>query len=234
MYQRDATEIATLAKHNNSVAPIIGFTLSTIQAGLQTCTGQAQKVIDSGYSANCLWGLKAEGLKYAIDNDAWLYQKAMHIADQFGYDHSDGITEAILLFMNVPNLGMVKASFVCQMLGFNVSCLDSHNLKRLGMNANFTKVPATMSDAGKRKKIKKYIELCQKPLGVGQGFSQALTEYVKAYSCNYNTEYWWNSWCEYVAGNQANRSLVTGDIVSRFHVECVNLWAIACDTLRAR
>mgnify|MGYP003640331096 CR=1 FL=1 len=81
MYQRDATEIATLAKHNNSVAPIIGFTLSTIQAGLQTCTGQAQKVIDNGYSANCLWGLKSDGLKYAIDNDAWLYQKAMHIVD---------------------------------------------------------------------------------------------------------------------------------------------------------
>tara|TARA_R110000765_G_scaffold32177_1_gene74978 strand:+ start:618 stop:1256 length:639 start_codon:yes stop_codon:yes gene_type:complete len=212
MYNRDATEIATLAKHNNSVAPIIGFTLSTIQAGLQTCTGQAQKVIDNGYSANCLWGLKAEGLKYAIDNDAWLYQKAMHIVDQYGYDSVDGITEAILLFMHVPNLGMVKASFVCQMLGFNVSCLDSHNLKRLGMNANFTKVPATMSDSGKRKKIAVYVALCQE-----QG-----------------TEYWWNSWCDYVAGNQANRSLVTGDIVSRFHVECINLWAIACDTLRAR
>jgi hypothetical protein len=232
MYNRDATEIATLAKHSNSVAPIIGFTLSTIQAGLQTCTGQAQKVIDNGYAANCLWGLKAEGLKYAIDNDAWLYGKAMHIADQHGYDSIEGITEAILLFMNVPNLGMVKASFVCQMLGFNVSCLDSHNLKRLGMNANFTKVPATMSDAGKRKKIAKYIELCQRPIGVGLGFSQALIEYARSHSCDYNTEYWWNSWCDYVAGNQANRSLVTGDIVSRFHVECVNLWVVACDSLR--
>jgi len=210
MYKRDANEIAKLAKHNNSVVAIIGFTLSTIQSGLQTCTGQAQKVIEDGYAANCLWNLKASGLKYAIKNDAWLYQKAMHIADKYGYDSIEGITEVILLFMKVPNLGMVKASFVCQMLGFNVSCLDSHNLKRLGMNANFTKIPATMTDAGKRKKIHAYITLCQIE----------------------GTEYWWNSWCDYVAGNAANRSLVTGDIVSRFHVECVNLWAIACDTLR--
>jgi hypothetical protein len=34
-------------------------------------------------------------------------------------------------------------------------------------------------------------------------------------------EYWWNSWCRYVAGNRANRALDTGDVVSRFHVECV-------------
>ena len=43
MYKRDCIEIANLAKYQNSVAPIIGFTLSTIQSGLQTCTGQAEK-----------------------------------------------------------------------------------------------------------------------------------------------------------------------------------------------
>jgi hypothetical protein len=40
------------------------------------------------------------------------------------------------------------------------------------------------------------------------------------------SEYWWNSWCDYVAGNQANRSLDNGDIVSRYHVECVDLVSI--------
>ena len=210
MYKRDCNEITSLAKFNNSVAPIIGFTLSTIQAGLQTCTGQAEKVIKNKYNANCLWGLKSEGLRYAIENDAYLYQKSMQIVDRYGYESIEGITEAILLFMNVPNLGMVKASFVCQMLGFNIACLDSHNLTRLGMNANFTKVPAKMTDNGKRKKIATYIELCQQK----------------------GSEYWWDTWCDYVAGNQANKSLVTGDIVSRFHVECINIWTIAIDACR--
>ena len=37
------------------------------------------------------------------------------------------------------------------------------------------------------------------------------------------SEYWWNTWCEYVAGNRANKLLNNGDIVSYFHVECVIL-----------
>ena len=78
------------------------------------------------------------------------------------------------------------------------------------MNANFTKIPTAMSDNGKRKKIATYIELCQQE----------------------GSEYWWDSWCDYVAGNQANRSLATGDIVSRFHVECVNIWALAVDACK--
>jgi len=35
------------------------------------------------------------------------------------------------------------------------------------------------------------------------------------------TKYWWDSWCDYVAGNRANRLLDTGDVVSKFHVDCV-------------
>jgi hypothetical protein len=34
--------------------------------------------------------------------------------------------------------------------------------------------------------------------------------------------FWWNSWCDYVAGNRANKALDNGDIVSRYHVECVD------------
>jgi hypothetical protein len=35
------------------------------------------------------------------------------------------------------------------------------------------------------------------------------------------SEYWWNSWCETVAGNRANRSLTSADVVSRYHAECI-------------
>lgn len=212
MYRRDMTEISNIAYYKNSVAGIVGFTLSTIQAGLSTCDQQAKKVLKHKYKANCLWGKKAEGLQYAIENDGYLYSKATHIMQTYGYGSVDGIIEVILLFMKVPNLGMVKASFVAQQLGFDVACLDTHNLKRLGMKDNFTKVPAGMTDAGKRKKIRTYVELCQKE----------------------GSEYWWNTWCDYVAGNSANKNLTSGDIVSRFHVECVNTWYIACEMIEEK
>jgi hypothetical protein len=102
--------------------------------------------------------------------------------------------------MDVPNLGMVKAAFLAQCLGFNVACIDSHNIKRLGISPNLVKSPpAAMKPATVRKKVEQYVELTQIE----------------------GSEYWWNSWCEYVAGNRANRALDTGDVVSRYHVECV-------------
>jgi hypothetical protein len=37
------------------------------------------------------------------------------------------------------------------------------------------------------------------------------------------SEYLWNSWCDFVAGNRGNKRLTSGDTVSAFHVECFNL-----------
>lgn len=101
----------------------------------------------------------------------------------------------------VPNLGMVKASFVLQCMGFNTACIDSHNLKRLGLKDSAVKVSSKLSPEKKREKVLAYVELCQRN----------------------GTEFWWDSWCCHVAGNQANRRLDTGDAVSAFHVDCIIL-----------
>jgi hypothetical protein len=95
---------------------------------------------------------------------------------------------------------MVKAAFLAQCLGFNVACIDSHNIKRLGISPNLVKTPPSgMKPATVRKKVEQYVELTQQE----------------------GSEYWWNTWCKYVAGNRANRALDTGDVVSRYHVECI-------------
>jgi hypothetical protein len=52
----------------------------------------------------------------------------------------------------------------------------------------------------RRSKIRKYIKLCRR-----QG-----------------SEYWWNTWCNYVAEKGGmNKSLTTGDAVSKYHVAAV-------------
>ena len=94
---------------------------------------------------------------------------------------------------------MVKAAFVAQMFGFNVACIDSHNLKRLGLSANAVKL-GKVKPATRCAKIADYVKMTQI-----QG-----------------SAFWWNSWCDYVAGNRANKALDNGDIVSRYHVECVD------------
>ena len=198
-YARDVQAIRDISDAKQSVVPVVLFVLTTIQAGLSTCKGQIDDVNELGAGSRFMWGLKGDGLEYAKANDGFLYGKIKHIEQTFGLDSIDGCVEAIELFLNVPNLGMVKAAFVAQMFGFNVACIDSHNLKRLGLSANAVKL-GKVKPATRRAKIADYVKMTQI-----QG-----------------SAFWWNSWCDYVAGNRANKALDNGDIVSRYHVECVD------------
>ena len=202
MYNRDVNEIQGFVKWCGTDALVSTglFVLLTIQAGLSTVKGSMAKVNYEGDDANCLWGKKGDGYTYLKDNADYLYGKMYDIADKKGYNSVEACADVVQLFMQVPNLGMVKASFLAQCLGFNVACIDSHNIKRLGLNPNVVKTPpASMKPATVRKKVEDYVVLTQKK----------------------GSQYWWDTWCEYVAGNRANRALDTGDVVSRFHVECI-------------
>jgi len=202
MYVRDVAEIKAFVKWRGSDAFVNTglFVLLTIQAGLSTVKGSMIKVESDGVDANCLWGKKGDGYTYLQDNADYLYGKMYDIADKKGYESVEACSDVVQLFMQVPNLGMVKASFLAQCLGFNVACIDSHNITRLGLNPNVVKTPpATMKPATVRKKVEAYVTLTQEE----------------------GTRYWWDTWCDYVAGNRANRALDTGDVVSRFHVECI-------------
>lgn len=64
------------------------------------------------------------------------------------------------LAREVPGLGIVKAAFVLQLAGRDIACLDSHNLRKLGMREKFFKLGR--KDGHKnptRPKLAKYLEL---------------------------------------------------------------------------
>ena len=212
MYQRDVNEIKGFVRWRGPDAMVNTglFVLLTIQAGLSTVRGAMRKVELDGNGADCLWGKKRDGFEYLIDHKDYLYGKVYHIADTYGYDTPMGCQEIIRLFADVPNLGMVKAAFFAQCLGFNTACLDSHNLKRFGMPSSAVKLNMKAKEPTIRRKIAEYVQLCHDL----RKKSASIPEQSSA-------EYWWNSWCYYVAGNRANRALDTGDVVSRFHVECI-------------
>ena len=52
-------------------------------------------------------------------------------------------------------------------------------------------------------------------------YEKKIADYVALTQRTGGSEYWWNTWCDYVAGNRANKSLSTGDEVSMFHVVAV-------------
>jgi hypothetical protein len=49
-----------------------------------------------------------------------------------------------------------------------------------------------------------------------------IADYVALCSATGGARHWWNSWCDFVAGNRANKSLVSGDAVSAYHVACLS------------
>jgi len=217
MYKRDVAEIKDFVRivGPDALVSVILFVLLTIQAGLSTVKGQLKKVDEDGFRANCLWGKKADGLRYARDNKDFLYGRLYKIIQTHGYASTEGCVAAIELFITIPNLGLVKAAFVAQCLGFDVACLDSHNLARFGIPVSQVKDNPKAKIETRRKKWTSYVQLCRDLADANN------VDDIAHGLCSTATEYWWNSWCSYVAGNIANRSLDSGDIVSRYHVECI-------------
>lgn len=195
MYHRDCKKIAKFAlKNPENLARVTTFVLTTIQAGLSTTPMQMADIDINGADSKYLWGNKRDGYRYMHEHKRVIYaaiKEAVRTGDAVG---------AIDVLTNVPNLGVVKAAFVAQMCGLDVACIDSHNLDRLGLPRTALKFPKGVKPETKRKKIAEYVQFTRDTGGA---------------------EYWWNTWCDYVAGNRANKSLATGDMVSKFHVTAV-------------
>jgi hypothetical protein len=195
MYRRDMPAMREHALASpEGLVDVITFVLCTIQQPLQSVKRQMADIRVTGAESKYLFGSKRVGYQYACDHAHVLHAavvKACEVGDAVG---------AVDVLSNVPGLGVVKASFVAQICGLEASCLDTHNLRRLGLAETAFKLAKSVKPETKLAKIRAYLELCLKSGG---------------------SEYWWNSWCATVAGNRANRSLESADVVSRYHAECI-------------
>jgi len=194
MYNRD---MPAMAKHGLSspdgLVDIVTFVLCTIQQPLQSVGNQIVDIRANGADSKHLFGAKRNGYQFILDNKQTIYDGLLECKK-----HND-VVGAVELLTVIPCLGMVKAGFVAQCLGFNVACLDSHNLTRLGWAASATKLDKKTKPEVRRKKIANYVTFCQEK----------------------GAEYWWNTWCDYVADKGTNKRLPTSDKVSAYHVEAL-------------
>lgn len=195
MYDRDMPLMRDHALASpDGLVDIIGFVLCTIQQPLQSVSRQMQDLRANGASSKYLFGSKRAGYAYALEHKHVLHAaiaKACQVNDAVG---------AVDVLSNVPGLGIVKAAFVAQICGLEASCLDTHNLRKLGLGEATFKLAKTVKHETKLGKIRHYLELCLQTGGA---------------------RHWWNDWCASVAGNRANRSLVSADQVSAYHWECL-------------
>jgi len=195
MYQRDNPIIARhMLAHSDNFANGVTFVFTTIQQSLASTVTQMQDIRSNGADSKYLFGSKRDGYLYVQKHKKRLHKQMCEYV-------KNGDTESALdLLTDVPCLGIVKAAFVAQLCGMDVACIDSHNCDRLGLARTALKLAKTVKPATKLKKIGDYVALCKRTGG---------------------SQYWWDTWCEYVAGNNANKKLPTGDAVSAFHVVAV-------------
>jgi len=200
MYKKDNKIIADflLASPDNMVRGFT-FVLLSIQQPTQGLADKMLEVDQQGPECRHLnYGLKRAGFEYVEAHKQAIFERLTEYVGQ-GLDDVENISKALLYVYDTPNLGMVKSAFVLQLLGFNVSCIDSHNLKRLGWKQSQVSLPKTLKHESKMRKIRAYVSQTQQK----------------------GTAYWWNSWCHYVAGNIANKKLTTGQQVSNYHIEAI-------------
>lgn len=96
-----------------------------------------------------------------------------------------------LLLDTVPGLGMVKAAFAVQMLYNELGCLDTHNLRELGVSLS----AVSGKTANKRAN---YLNL----------------------QASKTSEEWWNDWVNFIAKRYPGQ-FDSGDYVSRLHAIAV-------------
>ena len=145
-----------------------------------------------------LWGSKRATYKYMITHKHFIHGQMMAVIKSKNLtDHAKSIS-LMKIFLKIDGLGLAKAGFVCQLVGGLVGCMDVHNIKTYGVEANSLKLNKNLKTSkgleNNRRKVEKYITLCH----------------------DYGTENLWNSWCSMIA-DKYPKDFLDSNHVSEVH-----------------
>ena len=201
MYARDCIAIMEHATATpDGLRDVVEFTICTVNMPLSRVLDMRLDIKSNGLNSKWLSGTKRAGFEYTAKHSTMLHDALLQVADMHGIGTIDGAVNALDVLMSIPGIGMVKAGFIAQMMGFNVACLDRHNIRMLGMKEGDVRISKSLSDKSRRTKLREYVKLTRRK----------------------GAEYWWDTWCNYVAEKAGlNKSLPTGDAVSAYHVDAV-------------
>jgi hypothetical protein len=190
-FAHDCLTIVARAQESADALPgIAALVLCSIRQPFFLLRLQMTQVGKLGTKAPCLFGWKRAGLQYVVDNRA-----SLHDAARRAYGRPAELDNLILRYLDVPGLGIVKASLFAQMTVGAGACIDSHNLERLGIHHAAFRTPKTLQEKSLRKRV---------------------SQYNATWSANGSSAYWWDSWCDHIAITYA-KYFADGAAVSAIH-----------------
>lgn len=165
----------------------VTFAVLSIRQQFITLADQMRQVDAVSLNARALWGYKRGSYDYLRKHKVELWEMVKSANDS---------ETAIAALTAIPGIGIVKAAFVCQMMGHDIGCLDSRNITRLNLN------PREWRSDGNVNKT-------------SLAFRNKIGRYVAATAGQAETL--WNDWCKDVARVYA----VTAEQISQDHLVIV-------------
>lgn len=190
MYAQDVPSIKEFAEASpEGLASVITFALLSARTRFERLQHDVASVRKHGIDSPALWGWKRDGYLFVQANKADLHSVEPSRLS---------VMAAMDLFVStVPGLGLIKAGFVCQMLGQEVACLDARNREQLGVDTRFF----DMHNKGLSSRTRQ----------------RRISEYLAFSTYTGGAQYWWDDWCN----RMGDRLGTTGDDISRQHVKLV-------------
>jgi hypothetical protein len=146
MYNRDVKLIQQhiLKTGSQGIVDVFSTVIATIRTSFKDITKLSEDIRANKHSSKALWGHKIDSYLGVVENKDNLY-------DLF----ESSAPEKIMLqeVLKIKGLGLAKASFAMQMMGYNVACLDTHNLKKLGYSSSYF---------NNKKKAEEYLQVVKK------------------------------------------------------------------------
>ena len=198
MFAEHQPAIARSAGTAEGLARVCQFVALTVQQPLTHAAEQMAALRAGDPVPPPVTGVKSRALAAFWDRRADLHWHLRDLRDHAG----DPEVEALVYLARWPGLGLRKAGFVLQMAWGRVGCLDTHNVKRLGLHPRAHDVPPPRATPKLwRRRARSYRDAC-----TAAGGAPDL----------------WDAWCRYVAGRQPFR-YDAAEHVSRVHCEALGV-----------
>ena len=178
-FTRDCLWIVEHAQQSLDYFPgIAAMVLLSIQQPFYRMPQYIADVVKRDLRSTYLFGHKRFGLEYVRWNKRQLWESARAC-----YKGEISLDDLIYCYLRIPNLGIVKASFLAQMTVGQGACIDTLNQRVLGVTEEFVAAPKTLTEKSMRRRIARYNAAWQS-LG--------------------DTVWWWDDWCERLAARTHN------------------------------
>lgn len=197
-FARDCLWIVGHAQSSPDYLPgIAALVLLSIQQPFYLMPTYVADMARTGAKSRYLFGHKHSGFHYVQ-----LFKRDLWRSATRCYNGKISLDDLILDYLAIPGLGIVKASFLAQMTVGQGACLDTLNLRAMGLRLDAFRTPKSLKVGSIRKRI---------------------STYNAVWSAQGDSCYWWDLWCDMLGARTHNArgaaigSLGDGAAVSRTH-----------------